>query len=95
MLREMTDWLRDELGSAVVALGAVLGDKPNLLAAVTEDLVTRGLHAGKIVKAAASSSAAAAAADRRSRRPAATMRARLQDALESVYDLVGQKLGGA
>ena len=35
MLREMSDWLRAKLGSGVVALGAVFGDKPNLLVAVT------------------------------------------------------------
>jgi alanyl-tRNA synthetase len=53
MLREMSDWLRAKLGSSVVALGAVLGDKPNLLVAVTQDLVERGLDAGKIVRQAA------------------------------------------
>jgi alanyl-tRNA synthetase len=53
MLREMSDWLRAKLGSGVVALGAVLGDKPNLLVAVTQDLIDRGLDAGKIVRQAA------------------------------------------
>ncbi len=53
MLREMSDWLRAKLGSGVVALGAVLGDKPNLLVAVTDDLVKRDLDAGKIVRQAA------------------------------------------
>jgi alanyl-tRNA synthetase len=52
MLREMSDWLRAKMGSGVVALGAVLGDKPNLLVAVTDDLVKRGLDAGKIVRQA-------------------------------------------
>ena len=53
MLREMSDWLRAKLGSGVVALGAVLSDKPNLLVAVTQDMVDRGLDAGKIVRQAA------------------------------------------
>jgi alanyl-tRNA synthetase len=53
MLREMSDWLRAKLGSGVVALGAVLGDKPNLLVAVTQDLIDRGVDAGKIVRQAA------------------------------------------
>ncbi len=52
-LREMSDWFRDRLGSGVVVLGAVLGAKPNFVAAVTPDLVERGLHAGKLVKAVA------------------------------------------
>ena len=53
MLREMSDWLRAKMGSGVVALGAVLGDKPNLLVAVTQDMVERGLDAGLIVRSAA------------------------------------------
>ena len=53
-LREMTDWLRDRLGSSVVVLGANIGGKPGLVAAVTPDLVERGLHAGTLVKEVAS-----------------------------------------
>jgi alanyl-tRNA synthetase len=53
MLREMCDWFRDRLGSGVVVLGAVVGGKPSFVAAVTPDLVERGLHAGKLVKAVA------------------------------------------
>jgi len=52
-LREMGDWLRDKIGSGLVVLGAVLGDKPQILAVVTPDLVKRGYHAGNIVKALA------------------------------------------
>jgi alanyl-tRNA synthetase len=49
-LREMTDWLRNRLGSAVVVLGAVIEGKPNFVAAVTEDLVGRGIKAGDLIK---------------------------------------------
>jgi len=52
-LREMGDWLRDKLGSGVVVLGAVLGDKPQILAVVTPDLVKQRYHAGNLVKALA------------------------------------------
>ncbi len=52
-LREMSDWFRDRLGSGVIVLGAVLGGKPSFVAAVTPDLVGRGLHAGNLVKAIA------------------------------------------
>jgi alanyl-tRNA synthetase len=52
-LREMGDWLRDKLGSGVVVLGAVMGDKPQILAVVTPDLVKQGYHAGNLVKALA------------------------------------------
>jgi len=50
MLREMSDFLRDRLLSAIVVLGTVYEDKPAFLAAVTPDLVARGYDAGKIVK---------------------------------------------
>jgi alanyl-tRNA synthetase len=50
LMREMGDWFRDKLGSGVIVLGAVLNDKPSLIAFVTDDLVKRGLHAGKLVK---------------------------------------------
>ncbi len=53
MLREMSDWFRDRLGSGVIVLGAVLSGKPSFIAAVTPDLVEQGLHAGKLVKAVA------------------------------------------
>jgi alanyl-tRNA synthetase len=49
----MTDWFRDRLSSGVIVLGAVMNDKPGFVAAVTPDLVERGLHAGKLVKATA------------------------------------------
>jgi len=52
-MRQMTDWLRDKLGSAVVVVGAVIGDKPQLVAAVTPDLVDRGMHAGNLLREAA------------------------------------------
>ncbi|NJN93177.1 MAG: alanine--tRNA ligase [Anaerolineales bacterium] len=50
LLREMSDWFRDRLGSGVVVLGAVLEGKPTIIATVTDDLVKRGLHAGKLIK---------------------------------------------
>jgi len=49
-LREMTDWLRNQLGSAVIVLGAVIEDKPNFVAAITPDLVERGIKAGNLIK---------------------------------------------
>ena len=49
-LREMTDWLRNRLGSVVIVLGAVIDGKPNFVAAVTPDLVERGLKAGNVIR---------------------------------------------
>ncbi len=49
-LREMTDWLRTQLGSAVIVLGAVIAEKPSFVAAVTPDLVEKGLKAGAVIE---------------------------------------------
>ncbi len=49
-LREMTDWLRNRLVSVVIVLGAVIDEKPTFVAAVTPDLVERGLQAGSLIK---------------------------------------------
>ncbi|MBI4303766.1 MAG: alanine--tRNA ligase, partial [Chloroflexi bacterium] len=49
-LREMSDWLREQLKSAVIVLGTVSEDKPVFIAAVTPDLVAKGYNAGTIVK---------------------------------------------
>jgi alanyl-tRNA synthetase len=49
-LRGVADELKAKLGSAVLALGAVDGDKVNLIVAVTPDLTAQGLHAGKLIK---------------------------------------------
>ena len=48
-LREMGDVLREKLGSAVIVLGAVIGDKPNFLVISTKELNAR-VHAGSLVK---------------------------------------------
>lgn len=50
MLRNMTDKFKERYRSGVVVLGSIVNEKPILIAAVTEDLVKRGLHAGQIVK---------------------------------------------
>ncbi len=51
-LREMSDQLRDRLGSGVIVLGCEKEGKANLLVAVTRDLTDK-LHAGRIIKALA------------------------------------------
>jgi alanyl-tRNA synthetase len=48
-LRELSDSLKDRIGSGVMVLGAVSGDKVNLLVAVTPDLTVR-FKAGDLIK---------------------------------------------
>ncbi len=49
-LREMTDWFRDRVPSGVAVLGTVVEGRPQLVAAVTRDLVERGLEAGQLIR---------------------------------------------
>ena len=48
-LRDLSDTLRDRIGEGVIALGAAIGGKANLLVAVTKEL-SRSIKAGDIIK---------------------------------------------
>jgi alanyl-tRNA synthetase len=52
-MREMGDFLKTRLESAVLVMGGIVDERPTLVAMVTDDLVASGLHAGNIVKEAA------------------------------------------
>ena len=49
-MREMGDWLKEKLSSAVIVLAAVHDNRPTIVAMVTPDLVARGVHAGDIAR---------------------------------------------
>ncbi len=49
-LKEMADTLRQKLGSALIVLAGVDGERPSLLVAATPDLVARGVHSGNLVR---------------------------------------------
>lgn len=52
-IREMIDTLRDKAAPAAILIGAVIDGKVSLTAAVTKDLIAKGLSAGDCVKLAA------------------------------------------
>jgi alanyl-tRNA synthetase len=49
-LRDMADTLKEQLGSAIIVLAAIIDEKPSFIAMVTPDLIQKGYHAGEIVK---------------------------------------------
>jgi alanyl-tRNA synthetase len=49
-LRQMTDWFRERHPSSAIVVGAVIDRRPLLVAAVTSDLVARGLRADDLVR---------------------------------------------
>ncbi|KHF31336.1 Alanine--tRNA ligase [Anoxybacillus sp. BCO1] len=46
----MVDDLKQKLGSAIIVLASVQQNKVNLIVGVTNDLIDRGYHAGKLIK---------------------------------------------
>ena len=53
LLREAGDWLRNDIKSGVVILGAVLEDRPTMIVTATRDVVEQGFNAGNVVREAA------------------------------------------
>lgn len=49
-LREVADNLRDKLGTSVVVLANIAGDKINFVATASKDAIDKGAHAGNIVR---------------------------------------------
>ena len=53
-LRNLGDQLKDKLGDGVIVIASAQGDKVNLLAMATEGAMSKGAHAGNIIKSIAS-----------------------------------------
>jgi alanyl-tRNA synthetase len=53
-LRNLGDQMKEKLGEGVVVLASSLGGKVSLLAMATEEAMSRGAHAGNLIKAIAS-----------------------------------------
>ncbi|MEA3338020.1 MAG: alanine--tRNA ligase [Chloroflexota bacterium] len=92
IMATMTDWFRDQLPSGVVVLGAAINGKPNFIASVTDDLVTKGMHAGKLVKAVAEQVGGGGGGRPTMARAGGTDLAGLQSAIRSVPGLVSEQL---
>jgi alanyl-tRNA synthetase len=93
MLREMSDWFRDRLGSGVVVLATVFEGKPSLIATVTEDLIKRGLHAGKLVKEVAQVVGGGGGGKPTMAQAGGKDASRLDEALAKVDALVSETIG--
>jgi len=49
-MREAADWLRTQSGSAAVCLATTADGKPIMIAAMTKDLIKKGLKAGDLIR---------------------------------------------
>lgn len=91
-LRQMSDRFRQRYPSGVVVLASVMDDHPILIAAVTEDLVQRGLHAGELVNAVAKPLGGGGGGRPTLGQAGGKDPGKLNQALESVTDWVENKL---
>ena len=91
-MREMGDFLKDKLGSVVLALAAVVDDNPILVTMVTSDLVERGLHAGNIARDTAKVMGGGGGGRPEMAQAGGKQPEKVGEALEGVPDLVRQGL---
>jgi len=92
-LREMTDRFRQRYPSGVAVLATLGADgNPILIAAVTEDLVERGLHAGELVKYVAKPLGGGGGGRPTLAQAGGKDASKLEAALASVMEWVEQKL---
>ncbi|SHJ32347.1 alanine--tRNA ligase [Desulfofundulus thermosubterraneus] len=91
-LRAMVDLLRERLGSGVILLASPVGERVNLVAAVTKDLLPRGLHAGKLVKEVASMLGGGGGGRPDMAQAGGKDASRLQEALQKAYTVAAGQL---
>ena len=92
-LRQMADKFRQKFETGVAVLGAVIDDKPALIATVTDDLVAKGLHAGKLVKVVAEVVGGSGGGRPNMAQAGGKDPDKLQDALDKVIPWVQEQLG--
>ena len=93
-MREISDWLRDKMGSGIVVLGAVINDRPTISVGITHDLVDDGADAreyarelGRIIGGGGGGRPDMAQAGGRNAD-------NLDSAINGAYDLIRQKTAG-
>jgi alanyl-tRNA synthetase len=91
-LRSMTDRFRQRRASGVVVVGSVLDGRPMIIAAVTDDLVQRGLHAVELVRAVAQIIGGSGGGRPTLAQAGGKEPDKLPEALKRVPDLVKEKL---
>jgi len=91
-LRTQTEQILGKLGSGVVVLGAVADGKVSLVAAVSKDLVGRGVHAGKIIGVVAKVVGGGGGGRPDMAQAGGKDPSLLDEALGKVFPLVGQQL---
>ena len=93
-MRQMTDRFRQRYPSGVVVLGSATDGRPAIIAAVTDDLVKRGLQAGELVKTIAQVIGGSGGGRPTLAQAGGKDAGRLAEALDQVLPYVRNKLAG-
>ena len=94
-LQGMADRLRERLGDAFVLLGAVVGDRPRLIALAGEGAAGRGLRADEIVRAAGAAIGGGGGGRPARAQAGGRDASRLDEAIEAARRAARERLGGA
>jgi alanyl-tRNA synthetase len=91
-IRQQLDRLRQKAGTAAILIGWPDEDKVQLMAAVTEDLVQKGLHAGKLVGQVAKAVGGSGGGKPTMAQAGGKEREKLPSALDLARNLIGEQL---
>ncbi len=90
LLREAGDWLRNDIKSGVVILGAVVEDRPTMIIMATRDVVDQGFNAGNVVREAAKAMGGGGGGRPDMGQAGGRAPDKLKDALQSAEEIVRQ-----
>ncbi len=91
-LKTMGDQLKVKLGSGVVVLASGKGDKVNLLAMATDDVVKKGIHSGNVIKAAAACCGGGGGGRPNMAQAGGKDASKIEQALEKAKEVIQQQL---
>jgi alanyl-tRNA synthetase len=94
-IRESIDWLRREAGTVAILLAAPADGKVLLVAGVTDDLVAKGVHAGKLIQEVAPIVGGRGGGKPQMAQGSGNNPGALADALASARSWIGEKLAGS
>ena len=92
LLRASGDYLKNKLGSGMVALGSVIEDNPVIIVMITPDLTARGLHAGNFAKETAKIIGGGGGGRPESAQAGGSEATKLNEALAAVPNLLSKSL---
>lgn len=91
-LRQLGDKIKDSMDSVLLVLGTVSNDKVSFVAMCTKDLVSKGIHSGKIIKEVSKVAGGGGGGRPDMAQAGGKDPSKVQEALDIVEDLVKEQL---